>query len=57
MRNMQLNIAMGTSDYPDSLEDAMNIRNTHQQSKRYSNKHTYDVNQKTEMNVGQKIKN
>ena len=35
---MQLNIAMGTNNYPNSLEEAMNIMNTHQQLKRYSNK-------------------
>ena len=35
---MQLNMAMGTNNYPSSLEEAMNIMNTHQQSKKYSNK-------------------
>ena len=30
--NMQLNMAMGTNNYPDLLEDAINIMNTHQQS-------------------------
>ena len=34
MKNtMQLNMAMGTNNYPDSIKETMNIMNTHQQVK------------------------
>ena len=50
MKNsLQLNMPVVTNNYPDLLEEAINIMNTHQQSKRYFNK--------PEMNVGQKGSN
>ena len=52
--HIQLNLAMGTNNYPDSLEEATKIINNHQKMNRYSNKHTKDGNQNTEMNFRQK---
>ena len=34
--NMQLNMAMGTNNYPNFLKEKMNIMNTHQQIKKFS---------------------
>ena len=45
---------MGANNYPNSLEEAMNIMNNHQQSERYSNKSSMNTSQPREMNFGQK---
>ena len=52
--NMQLNMVMGTNNYPDLLEEVMYIMNAHQQTKWHSNICIKDGNQYTEMNFGKK---
>ena len=47
-------MATGKNNYSNSLEEAMNIMNTHWQWEKYSNKRSMESNQPTEMNFGQK---
>ena len=53
--NMHQNMAMGTNNYPNSLEETMIIMNTHQQTKTFYVKgSSKDINSSTELMFMQK---
>ena len=51
---MQLNMAIGTNNYLDLLEEMMNIMNTHQQAKKYNHGKQSSKENSTAMNFAQK---